>query len=297
MLPDVFPDLLPDRPGARLRTVWLRLRVARSRSPDWREPAPGDHSHGRVELRRVPHRHRFAMRRVGTPGSCSACRRTSSIAGLRALHLCRRPRSALQQRHLRRGDPEGQSGVFRVGPPLLRQRRRAAGEARARPADAELLWQDSRPPWGPGRVDTFNPYKTMFQIPVATDGSVGTADLPSFYDQRTRHGMSLHWDGNNDDTTERNKSAAIGAGCHRGLDRSAGDQTDRGLGLGSEAAGHGRVTHRRYSGESRLCRLQGALRRMSRAQEARASVRSSISRRSGPIPSGCGRSAPSWRRR
>ena len=38
-------------------------------------------------------------------------------------------------------------------------------------------------------------------------------DLPSLWNQKIRDGMWLHWDGNNNLVTERNKSAAIGAGC------------------------------------------------------------------------------------
>jgi mono/diheme cytochrome c family protein len=72
---------------------------------------------------------------------------------------------------------------------------------------------DNRPPTGPGRVDTFNPYKVMFGFDMEKDNSVGTADLPSLWNQRVREGMWLHWDGNNNLVTERNKSAAIGAGA------------------------------------------------------------------------------------
>ena len=81
--------------------------------------------------------------------------------------------------------------------------------------DPQIAWFDSRPPQGPGRVDTFNPYKAMFaeETHFATDTTVGTADLPSLWNQRIRRGLWLHWDGNNDSVDERNKSAAIGAGA------------------------------------------------------------------------------------
>jgi hypothetical protein len=75
----------------------------------------------------------------------------------------------------------------------------------------ENAWFDRRPPFGPGRVDTFNPYKVMLRIPI--DDVVGTVDLPSLWNQRMRARMWLHWDGNNDSVEERNKSAAIGAGA------------------------------------------------------------------------------------
>jgi mono/diheme cytochrome c family protein len=81
--------------------------------------------------------------------------------------------------------------------------------ARAR----ENAWFDARPPQGPGRVDTFNPYKVLFRFDMSMDDSVGTVDLPSLWNQRMRQDMWLHWDGNNNSVEERNKSAAIGAGA------------------------------------------------------------------------------------
>jgi mono/diheme cytochrome c family protein len=77
----------------------------------------------------------------------------------------------------------------------------------------DFAFFDGRPPQGPGRVDTFNPYKVMFRFDLKADQSIGTADLPSLWNQKIREGMWLHWDGNNNSVTERNKSAAIGAGC------------------------------------------------------------------------------------
>ena len=77
----------------------------------------------------------------------------------------------------------------------------------------ENAWFDARPPQGPGRVDTFNPYKVMLGFDMNRDDTVGTVDLPSLWNQRVRQGMWLHWDGNNNSVDERNKSAAIGAGA------------------------------------------------------------------------------------
>jgi mono/diheme cytochrome c family protein len=74
-------------------------------------------------------------------------------------------------------------------------------------------WFDRRPPQGPGRVDTFNPYKVLFGFDMTADDTVGTVDLPSLWNQRVRQGLWLHWDGNNNSVDERNKSAAIGAGA------------------------------------------------------------------------------------
>lgn len=76
-----------------------------------------------------------------------------------------------------------------------------------------LSFMDSRPDWGPGRVDTFNPYKALqFNFPMQLDHTIGTVDLPVIWNQGPREGMQLHWDGNNTSVVERNKSAALGAG-------------------------------------------------------------------------------------
>jgi hypothetical protein len=81
---------------------------------------------------------------------------------------------------------------------------------------AKLTFLDRQPPWGPGRVDTFNPYKALqFNYPMdklPEEEIVGTVDLPSIWLQRPREGMQLHWDGDNSSVEERNKSAALGAG-------------------------------------------------------------------------------------
>ena len=57
-----------------------------------------------------------------------------------------------------------------------------------------FAWTEHRPPWGPGRLDPFNPVKfQLFQLPE--DGSVGNSDIPPIWNQEPRVGMSLHWDG------------------------------------------------------------------------------------------------------
>ena len=75
---------------------------------------------------------------------------------------------------------------------------------------------DRVPRWGRGRVDTFNPYKSIqFNWPLEKlppSELVGAADYPSLWNQAPREGMLLHWDGDNDSVDERNLSAALGAG-------------------------------------------------------------------------------------
>jgi len=69
--------------------------------------------------------------------------------------------------------------------------------------------------WGPGRVDTFNPNKTLFNFPLARlpeREKHAAVDFPSIWLQKPRQGMQLHWDGNNVMAEERNKNAAFGTG-------------------------------------------------------------------------------------
>jgi mono/diheme cytochrome c family protein len=70
-------------------------------------------------------------------------------------------------------------------------------------------------PWGPGRVDTFNAAKVIFNFPmdkIDPRELSGASDFPSIWNQRAKKGMQLHWDGNNTMVEERNKSAAFGTG-------------------------------------------------------------------------------------
>jgi mono/diheme cytochrome c family protein len=73
-----------------------------------------------------------------------------------------------------------------------------------------------QPVWGPGRVDTFNPYKLLqANMPLTSlqkGELIGVSDFPSIFNQGPREGMHLHWDGNNTSLAERNLSAAMGAG-------------------------------------------------------------------------------------
>jgi hypothetical protein len=91
------------------------------------------------------------------------------------------------------------------------------------------ILEDRLPAWGRGRVDTFNPYKSiqfnwrLDRLPP--DELIGASDFPSLWNQKPREGMHLHWDGDNDSVAERNLSAALGAGVtpvtvdHASLDR------------------------------------------------------------------------------
>ena len=101
---------------------------------------------------------------------------------------------------------------------------------RIRMLDARFSFARREAPWGPGRVDTFNFAKAIFNFPmdqIPEHELKGPSDFPSVWLQRPRKEaqMQLHWDGNNVKVEERNLSAAFGAGTtpptidHAALDR------------------------------------------------------------------------------
>jgi len=91
----------------------------------------------------------------------------------------------------------------------------------ARQARLSFLAAPDYPPFGPGRVNTFDTFKfdqfadfyRAHGQPIGEDEIYGTVDFPSVWNQAPRDGMRLHWDGNNTSVRERNFSAAIGAGA------------------------------------------------------------------------------------
>lgn len=72
---------------------------------------------------------------------------------------------------------------------------------------------DRQSTYGPGRVDTFTSYKTRrfgYQPnEIAPEELNGIADFPSIWNQQPRQNLYLHWDGNNNNPDERNRTAAL----------------------------------------------------------------------------------------
>jgi mono/diheme cytochrome c family protein len=89
------------------------------------------------------------------------------------------------------------------------------------------------PEWGPGRVDTFNAAKVLFNFPLKDlppHEKNAPSDFPSIWLQQPRKGMQLHWDGNNTKVEERNRSAAFGTGTTPAtLDNAAIERVERWL--------------------------------------------------------------------
>ena len=89
---------------------------------------------------------------------------------------------------------------------------------------AEFAWMASRPDWGPGRIDPFNPVKFR-TLALEQDDTIGNSDMMSLWNQKQHVGFALHWDGLETSLTETVREGAIGDGATRksidieGLDR------------------------------------------------------------------------------
>jgi hypothetical protein len=74
-----------------------------------------------------------------------------------------------------------------------------------------FAWTTTRPPWGRGRVEPFNPPKFgILGLPV--DQTIGTIDIMSLWSVAQRDGASYHWDGLSTDVAEVERSSALGDG-------------------------------------------------------------------------------------
>jgi mono/diheme cytochrome c family protein len=73
-------------------------------------------------------------------------------------------------------------------------------------------WMYTRPEWGRGRIDPFNPVKfTVLKQPV--DDTIGNSDMVPLWNLKAHAGYAYHWDGLNTDLREVVMSSAIGDGA------------------------------------------------------------------------------------
>src|SRR5262249_31957628 len=77
-----------------------------------------------------------------------------------------------------------------------------------------FAWTDSRPPWGRGRIDPFNPVKFhQLGMSPAGDKTIGNSDMEPLWGLAGRANSPLHWDGLNDSLTEVVLTGAVGDGA------------------------------------------------------------------------------------
>jgi mono/diheme cytochrome c family protein len=75
-----------------------------------------------------------------------------------------------------------------------------------------FAWMDSRPRWGPGRIDAFNPVKfRVLQMPV--DNTIGNSDMMPIWNRQAHEGQALQWDGLETSLVETIRTGAIGDGA------------------------------------------------------------------------------------
>lgn len=81
----------------------------------------------------------------------------------------------------------------------------------------EAKWQQTRPPWGAGRIDPFNPVKFgMLKMDPAADPTVGNSDMMPFWQMQARqtsNGYHLHWDGLSTNLMDCSLAGALGDGA------------------------------------------------------------------------------------
>jgi mono/diheme cytochrome c family protein len=79
-----------------------------------------------------------------------------------------------------------------------------------------FAWTGSRPAWGPGRIDPFNPVK-FGMLGLADDGTIGNSDMQAIWNLNAREAVRgrapLHWDGLNTSIREVVISSALGDGA------------------------------------------------------------------------------------
>lgn len=76
----------------------------------------------------------------------------------------------------------------------------------------DFAWTDSRPDWGPGRIDPFNPVKfNILNLPK--DDTIGNSDMMPLWNQKLHDEFALHWDGLETSLVETVQTGAIGDGA------------------------------------------------------------------------------------
>jgi hypothetical protein len=77
---------------------------------------------------------------------------------------------------------------------------------------AAFAWTETRPEWGRGRIDPFNPVKVS-TLHVSVGDTIGNSDMMPIWNLRAREGTAYHWDGLNTALVEVVRSSAIGDGA------------------------------------------------------------------------------------
>ena len=80
--------------------------------------------------------------------------------------------------------------------------------------EKRFRWMNTRPNWGRGRIDPFNPVKFhQLGLDPTKDRTIGNSDMQPIWNMARKAGYALHWDGLNDSLTEVVLTGAIGDGA------------------------------------------------------------------------------------
>ncbi len=75
-----------------------------------------------------------------------------------------------------------------------------------------FAWTDTRPDWGAGRIDPFNPVKAMY-LHVSVGDTIGNSDMMPIWNLGAMPNRAYHWDGLNTSLVEVVRSSALGDGA------------------------------------------------------------------------------------
>ena len=216
VLPIVFADKLPNRPG----TGWERLgfiqEAPASRSADWHDARQREFGVELVGSELCDLSCRDDPRNAGLSAADRAghAREPDGPAGLCALSDGGAPGSALHGVEAHRGDRESKSRL-RIVESLAYRFVADASDAHRHPRSGEGERMVRHPaaagPWPRRHVQSLQGDVRLRHVQGRHRGHGRPALALESADPR--RGMWLHWDGNNDSVEERNKSAAIGAGA------------------------------------------------------------------------------------
>jgi mono/diheme cytochrome c family protein len=80
--------------------------------------------------------------------------------------------------------------------------------------EKQYAWMATKPDWGRGRIDPFNPVKVNV-LKMPPDDTIGNADMPPIWNLKAHAGYAFHWDGMNSHLQDIVLSSAIGDGATR----------------------------------------------------------------------------------
>ena len=293
VLPTVFEDKLPKRPGVGYERIGFLMDGTRHAPPDRHVVQAGARRARRAQLRDVPRRHVSREPDDSAAARLGNARQPHGPAGLCELPDRVRQRPALQLRDVDGGHPQGESGYRLVRAPALQAVRRRRHEERhprararervVRPASAvrprprRHVQSVQGHPQAPGRRRRGHGRSAVALEPADAGADVAALGRQQRLGRRAEQERG-DW---------RRRDA--------GLARSRVDEAHRELDSGSQAAALPGGAHRQGARERRAPRVGAGVRELPRGRAARSSDRSRASPTSAPIPSGSTRLLPSWR--